>query len=257
MKIAQVSDIHFGAEDPAATEMAVEVISASDCDAIIVCGDLTQRGKRSEFDAAAEWLKQFSMPILSVPGNHDVPLLNLAARASQPFNRYHSFLGQYDQSLELGGFRMCGYNTARGWQFRRNWAEGSVNVNHLAKLVNEDAPQILACHHPFLPLPNAPLKTRTRRGAQASHLLARSSVSLLLVGHVHTPSATVRRTELGSYLELSCGTLSKRTRSMPPSFNIVDIREDQIAVTAHSTDSSSVKADLVGSWSWPQLDVLA
>ena len=55
-RLIQIADIHFGREDPAAINAAGDLISSLDPDGLLVCGDLTQRGKRSEFEAAAEWL---------------------------------------------------------------------------------------------------------------------------------------------------------------------------------------------------------
>ncbi|MEO0715196.1 MAG: metallophosphoesterase, partial [Pseudomonadota bacterium] len=87
MKIVQLSDIHFGVEDRGALALAGSVIESSEPDALIICGDLTQRGKRSEFAAAREWIDGFSRPTLVVPGNHDTPLLNMVERVTSPFDR--------------------------------------------------------------------------------------------------------------------------------------------------------------------------
>jgi len=76
MRIIQLADLHFGSENPAAIADAAELIASEAPDALMICGDLTQRGARSEFEAAHAWLDQFDVPQLVVPGNHDTPLLN-------------------------------------------------------------------------------------------------------------------------------------------------------------------------------------
>lgn len=232
MKLIQISDIHFGKEHPGAVKAAADYISKSDADVLVVCGDLTQRGKRVEFDAAAQWLGRFELPIICVPGNHDVPLLNIADRAIRPFSRYDQFLDAYSRPLNVKGYELVGYNTARGWQARKNWAEGSVDLDDLDELMDDNGDaDIFICHHPFLPLPHAPLKTRTKRGQAGVERLSRSKAKLALVGHVHAPSWTVRKTEHGQYVEISCGTLSERLRDVPPSFNVVELREGEISLT--------------------------
>ena len=82
--IAQIADIHFGAEDDSAIADAEACIKEARPDMLVVCGDLTQRGRTREFDAAADWLDRFDLPKLIVPGNHDTPMFNLAARAAEP-----------------------------------------------------------------------------------------------------------------------------------------------------------------------------
>lgn len=229
MLIAHVSDIHFGAENTDAIDAATEAIEAAAPDVLVVSGDLTQRGKRTEFDRAATWLDHFSCGVLSVPGNHDVPLLNLANRAYKPFSRYDKFLGQYSSAYETETTKIVGLNTARGWQIRKNWAEGSVNLSDLSAILSRaQTSQILTCHHPFLPIPGAPLKTRTRRGQAASQLIAGSAIELLLTGHVHKPNAVVHHHDSGAYLNITSGTLSRRLRDQPPSFNFIRLSTEAI-----------------------------
>ncbi|MEO0870645.1 MAG: metallophosphoesterase, partial [Pseudomonadota bacterium] len=124
MIVFQMSDIHFGAQDEDALKAAERLIDSTSPDALIVCGDLTQRGKRAEFRAARSWLDQFGLPSLVVAGNHDTPLLNLVQRVASPFQRFEDTFDDYLRPLEIGGWRFVGLNTARGWQARRNWAEG-------------------------------------------------------------------------------------------------------------------------------------
>lgn len=234
--IAQISDIHFGAEDEAAIEAAGSCIRQAGADMLVVCGDLTQRGRTREFDAAAAWLDGFDMPKLIVPGNHDTPMFNLAARAADPFGRFARRFGPYSDVAEAGGIVAVGLNTARGWQVRRNWAEGAVNLEELdgaiIRAATADADmRLIACHHPLQSLPGAPLRTRTRRGRRASDKLAASAVQILLTGHVHTPAVAVRQRANGRFLAVSSGTLSTRLRAEPPSFNLIRLEAGQIEVS--------------------------
>lgn len=235
-KIIQIADIHFGTENPRALTAFEDAMDAIGPDAIAVCGDLTQRGKREEFDAAREWLDKFDLPRLVVAGNHDTPLLNIYERVVSPFERHDRYFEDLSQPVVLDNALLTGINTSRGWQTRKNWAEGSVNLEQLEEAIStenatEDRTAFLICHHPFLSPPDAPMRTATRRGRRASRRLAKSPFRYLLTGHVHSPSVTVVDHEDHAYIAVSAGTLSTRLRNNPASFNLIDISGRDCVVT--------------------------
>lgn len=254
IRLAQLSDLHFGAEDARAIAQAAEWIRAERPDALVVCGDLTQRGKRREFEAARAWLEAFDLPRLVVPGNHDTPLLNLPARMSDPFERYRDYFGAASPDLELGDWQISGLNTARGWQARANWAEGVVNLEDFAGRLQDATPrQIIVCHHPFRSPPQTPLRTSTRRGEAAETLLQESPARLLLTGHVHAPSAALRQSGAGSYLAISAGTLSSRLRDKPPSFNQLVIEGLTVRAEALELAGRDLQSRSLGDWDLGQM----
>lgn len=253
-RIAQIADVHFGAEHEQALAAAHELIASLNPEAVVCCGDLTQRGRRTEFEAAAEWIASFHHPMLVVPGNHDTPLLNLATRVARPFRRFDKRFGDLHRTVRLPAMNLSGFNTARGWQFRRNWAEGVVDMDELeaaieaATLKTRPGVGVLACHHPFLSPPASPLLIETRNGDLASQRMAESGVGLLLSGHVHTPSATVWRHGEHAYLSVTAGTLSQRLRRHPPSFNTLDIETDRVSVTSWAFQGKSFEPRPLGVW---------
>ena len=252
MRIVQLADLHFGAEDPRAMQAAAEQIADMQPDMIVVSGDMTQRGRHDEFAAARAWIEALNRPTLIVPGNHDTPLLNLVSRASRPFQRHRDYFDPYASSQCIGDIRVDGLNTARGWQARSNWAEGSVRLAHLEEILDEPADEdtirMLACHHSFRSPTDAPLRTSTRRGAAASEMLAASDVSVLLTGHVHTPHAELIEESTGSYLAISAGTLSTRLRSAPAAFNSLDISGESLVVQTHDFHGTEFRARALGTW---------
>lgn len=252
-RLVQMADLHFGVEDTRALELSADWISSSDVDGIVVCGDLSQRGKRSEFNAAAKWLEQFTVPVLVTPGNHDTPLLDMSARALAPFRRFWRYFEERRMSIDLERARIAAINTSRGWQARRNWAEGSVDLDDLTDALDhlEEARGrvgVIACHHPFRSPVDAPLRISTRRGQRASALMETSCAQLLLTGHVHTPSAEIWRGETGAYLNLTCGTLSQRLRAAPPSFNVIDFGDEKISAWSMTCGEGVVTAAPMGTW---------
>lgn len=255
MRLIQISDIHFGTEDQHAIHAATTYLRNEPYDGLIVCGDLTQRGKNIEFDAAKRWLEQFDVPRLVVAGNHDTPLLNVVERARQPFSRFNSRFKPYTNYLKIDNWNLFGMNTARGWQKRRNWAEGVVNLDTLqTHLDNAPETSLLVCHHPFESPPGSPLRTSTRHGLKAGARLAASRLNVLLSGHVHAPSATVWEHSRGKYLAISSGTLSTRLRHSPPSFNCLDINNGCLSVTVHDLSQDNPHTRPLGVWDLKSLE---
>lgn len=248
MRLVHVADLHFGAARDDVMSAASDAILRAKAEGLIVSGDVTQRGKRVEFAAARQWVDEIGLPTLVVPGNHDTPLMNAHARATAPFARYMEYFGDLTRPLQVGLARIDPLNTARGWQVRQNWAEGSVRLSDLESAIDGEGSQsllrLLVCHHPFRSLQGARLRTRTRRGHVASRRLAASPIDALLTGHVHTPHIEEVLEPGGRYLAISAGTLSMRLRRAPQSFNLIDLTAEEILVTPVVYDEHAFVAQL-------------
>ena len=73
--LVHLSDLHFGRDCDLKMIDAVErIVPTLDASAVVVSGDLTQRARHGEFQAARRFLEQLgiSAPVLTLPGNHDV-----------------------------------------------------------------------------------------------------------------------------------------------------------------------------------------
>lgn len=68
--IAAISDIHVGESSRGEFQELFKKIS-SQADFVVICGDLTQRGTMNETEVLAEELKAFTIPVITVLGNHD------------------------------------------------------------------------------------------------------------------------------------------------------------------------------------------
>ena len=259
MRLVHLADIHFGAADPNVTDVAARYIEKVAPHAIIVSGDLTQSGKHREFAAASKWLHGLGLPCACTPGNHDTPMFQLHHRLLNPFGRYDKYMSDFAFPLLLGNIRIDGLNTARGWQARRNWAEGSVDLEDLEVILERDAPEgirLLSCHHPFIPPTDTSLQTATRRGCRASNRLGGSPVNVLLTGHVHAPQAEIIRTLEGSYIAVTSGTLSMRLRNVPPSFNVLDIDGDVMSVSVVSYSKNNFIRKARSTWDLSRMEQL-
>lgn len=259
MRLVHLADLHFGAADLHVLDAAAEQIARSGADAVIVSGDLTQSGRRREFSAARDWLQALGLRCACTPGNHDTPMFQLHHRVVRPFARYRDNLSDFSFPLCLGDVQVDGLNTARGWQARHNWAEGSVDLDDLDAILRANASagtRILACHHPFISPTDAPLRTATRRGRRASARLAASPVQVLLTGHVHAPQAEIIGGRNGGYVSVTSGTLSMRLRDVPPSFNILDFDDTVMTVTALTHEGTGFTRKVRSVWDIARVEQL-
>ena len=87
-KLLQVSDPHFGTVQPKVMQALEAFADAQRPDVLVLSGDITQRANISQFAQARAFCDRLAIPqMLSLPGNHDVPLFNLYQRLFQPYAR--------------------------------------------------------------------------------------------------------------------------------------------------------------------------
>lgn len=238
--LLHVSDVHFGAENAAAAEAFSVYARAIRPSAMIVTGDITQMGRRREFQGAAQWLERLPRPMLLTPGNHDTPYWDLVARLISPWTRFETATGvpSKDQTLRARGLVAHGVNTARGAQLRANWSKGVIDLDQVREAAARMAQspdgdlRVLAVHHPLIEMIGGPMTGEVRRGRAAAELVAELGVDLVLSGHVHVPFALP--ISLGDHCSyaVGAGTLSLRERGMPASFNRLDWNAERVEVSA-------------------------
>lgn len=242
MKIIQVSDIHFGGENVAATDAALERFHAEQPDLLVAAGDLTRDGAVAEFDTAKAWLDRAPRPQLVAPGNHDTPYLGpleIFERLVAPWRRYEARFGPADDVAWRGaGASVFAINSARGAQIRWNWSKGAVSSGQTRRLRDRlnatpaDDARIVVCHHPLIEITGGPMTARVRGGTYAAETLVAAGADLVLSGHIHTPFVAPYPFGDGKTVAVGSGTLSVRERGMPPSFNIIEIDGADVRVTA-------------------------
>lgn len=239
LRIAHLSDIHFGMVNLAALEGANEWLELHKPDLSVITGDLTAAGTMPEFVSAAAWVQSLPTPKVVVPGNHDTPYLGLWERLTAPFARFAHTLGQPDNlSWADGAVSVAGVNTARGAQIRANWSKGAISAQQyrgaLSHLGSREIGSlgIVALHHPLVDMIGGPMTARVRGGEAAARAFCGGAVDLILSGHIHVPFAMA--IPYGDCLTYAIGasTLSTRERGVPAGFNLIEVDEKMIKVTA-------------------------
>src|SRR5437868_15414983 len=116
--IVHLSDLHFGRVDPALLDPLRELVRSIVPNVVVVSGDLTQRAKSEEFEAARAWLDTLPGPQIIVPGNHDISLYNVFRRFVQPLERYKRYItDDLDPMYVDEEIAVLGVNTARSLTF--------------------------------------------------------------------------------------------------------------------------------------------
>jgi 3',5'-cyclic AMP phosphodiesterase CpdA len=241
-KVVHISDIHFGRVDESTVAPLIREINAVGPDLVVVSGDLTQRARAGQFREARRFLDALPQPQLVVPGNHDVPLYNVAARFLAPFHNYRKFVSDdLEPHFADAEIVVQGINTARSL----TWKNGRINREQI-ELARQrfaaaapGAVRILVTHHP-LDLPQQFDGSRlVGRARLAVPLLAETGVDVLLAGHYHishTGDTTTRYRIAGfSALVVQSGTsTSTRLRDEPNAFNLLHIAGNDIAVDRYA-----------------------
>jgi 3',5'-cyclic AMP phosphodiesterase CpdA len=185
--IAHVSDLHFGTEVASVAEALVSDLRKQEPSLVIVSGDLTQRARRKQFEAARDYLARLPQPQLVVPGNHDVPLYDFVRRFAAPLKRYCRFITpDLNPTFSDDEIVVAGINTARSF----TWKNGRISVEQIEALKSRldragRRVKIVVTHHPFLPPPGDVGIDLVGRAARAITVLDACNVDLLLAGHLH------------------------------------------------------------------------
>ncbi|NVD44487.1 metallophosphoesterase family protein [Qipengyuania atrilutea] len=219
-----LSDIHFGLEDNQALDWVASEIERQKPDAVAITGDLTMRARHREFDAARAWILKLDVPVTVEVGNHDMPYFNPIERFFTPYKRFHGMEGVVEKEIDLPGIAIVPLKTAVRAQWRFNWSKGWVTDAALEKTLAaidalpEGTKALVAVHHPLREV-GTEGTALTKNGNKALAELAKRGVTAVLSGHVHDAFDLTQETVHGPVRMIGAGTLSKRTRSTPPSFN--------------------------------------
>src|SRR5690349_5111634 len=114
MRMAHLSDLHFGKPDEALAPTVPPEPAAQELDLVVISGDFTQDGSEAEFKIAREFIDTLKAPVFAVPGNHDVPQINLFRRLVSPYAHYRKYIDtNLEPFVEIDGVAICGLRTAR------------------------------------------------------------------------------------------------------------------------------------------------
>lgn len=200
MRIIQISDTHLSAAHrffDANTEAVRAWLAAERPDLIVHTGDLAMDGAGDPADLAlaATWNSAFSVPVLSVPGNHDVGD-TAAIKPTQTVDHarlaaWRDRIGPDRWKHDCAGWRLIGLNAMLLGTLH---PEEDAQFAWLEAALATDAPVALFLHKPlFIDAPDEPprgywtVTPGPRR--KLLTLLGSARVRLIASGHLHIARA--------------------------------------------------------------------
>ena len=243
--LAHISDLHFGGfADLKQIEALEEFIPTLEVTAIAVSGDLSQRARHGEFQAAHVFFHRMKMktPTLVVPGNHDIEWWRSPLGLLGEKRKYAKYLRYYHDLrpvLKVPGAIIAGalssYGVAFGsltWNLRDLAVKGHLprsETRRIQKLFTGEPPElakVLVVHHNVLAGGTGRMGLARWRSAHKRLLATRADV--ILCGHDHHEGAGQIE---GGLAVSTAGTHSYRQRGGRPSvFNLVTIDEHSVHI---------------------------
>jgi 3',5'-cyclic AMP phosphodiesterase CpdA len=245
--IVHLSDLHFGRLDDRIIAPLVERITAIRPDLIAVSGDLTQRARRRQFQQAAAFFGCLPFAKIVVPGNHDVPLFNVAARLFNPFGGYRRWIGPDLEPAYIDNeVAVIGLNSARALI---TGGRGRLNVEQIEAASARLRPlsaaliKVIVTHHPFDLPEGFPAEHLVGRASMAMQRFAALDADLFLAGHLHVSHVghTANRYNIAGHsaVVVQAGTLSMRGRGELNTFNVLSIARPQVTIERYSWETGS------------------
>ena len=244
--IAHLSDLHFGGHADLAQIEALETfLPTLGLDTVVIAGDLSQRARHGEFQAAHAFLNRLRphAPMLVVPGNHDIEWwkspLDLLGEARK-YRKYLRYFRELRPVLEIPGAVLAGALSSFGVAFGSlTWNIRDVAVKgHLPKSETDrvtqvfakappEAARVLVFHHNVLPGAQSRRMGLANWRAAYRRLLA-TGADVILCGHDHQEGAGQIE---GTLAVSTSGTHSHRVRGGRPSvFNLVTIERGAVHI---------------------------
>ncbi|UPG84922.1 metallophosphoesterase [Luteibacter aegosomatis] len=230
--VVQISDTHFGTERPDVVDALHVAIGTLRPDLVILSGDVTQRARRAQFDAARRFIDGYARPTLAVPGNHDVPLFNLLARAVDPFGGYRRVFGRELEPVhDAGDLLVIGVNTVRPTR-HKNGEVSPAQIDRVSKRLRQARGtqlRIVVTHQPVHVIREKDVANLLINHEAAVDAWNAAGADLVLGGHIHLPY--VRQLREGTWSVQAGTALSHRIRDgISNSFHVMRHEATQVEV---------------------------
>lgn len=189
--ILHISDTHFGTEQPPVVDALARLARERKPDLVILSGDITQRATEAQFAAARRALDRLGdAPMLALPGNHDIPLVNLAMRLWRPYARYlRAFGPSLEPVIERDDVLVIGVNTSRP-ERHTNGAVSRAQIEAVVQRLGAARPgqlRIVVTHQPAAVLRATDEPDRLLGADEALQAWSAAGADLVLGGHIHLP----------------------------------------------------------------------
>jgi 3',5'-cyclic AMP phosphodiesterase CpdA len=194
-RILHLSDLHAGTrEDPEIERAVASLVALVEPELIVASGDLTHRGRRDQHERAARFLRGLGVPLVVIPGNHDIPY-SFPARFTRTFAEFERHWQTTEPVYRSERLHVVGLNSVRPWRQQSGGLRQS-QLDQAARLLGEaqdGALRVAVLHHHLI---GAPWRTRKKPVARRNHVLGSlvdAGAELILAGHIHQAAVSERR----------------------------------------------------------------
>jgi 3',5'-cyclic AMP phosphodiesterase CpdA len=194
-RILHLSDLHTGTrEDPEIEGAVAALVQRTGPELIVASGDLTHRGLPEQHERAARFLRGLGLPLVVIPGNHDIPY-SFPARFTRTFAEFERHWQTTEPVYRSEVLHVVGLNSVRPWRHQSGGLRQS-QLDEAARLLNEahdGALRVAVLHHHLI---GAPWRTRKKPVARRNHVLGSlvdAGAELILAGHIHQAAVSERR----------------------------------------------------------------
>ena len=196
--LLQISDAHFGTHRAPVVNALLQMAREQAPDLVVLSGDITQRARRSQFRAARNFADQLApAALLAIPGNHDIPLFNVVARAMTPYANYiEAFGSNLEPVFEAEHLLAIGVNTTRARRHKNGELSPGQIERVAARLRKAAASQlrVVVVHQPVLAIRRSDEDNLLRGYRKAVPSWAAAGGDIIMGGHIHLPYMRSLRT---------------------------------------------------------------
>jgi 3',5'-cyclic AMP phosphodiesterase CpdA len=188
--ILQVSDPHFGTEQAPVVQALVQLAQRERPDLVVLSGDITQRARARQFEAARAFMDQLGAPRLVIPGNHDIPLFNGWARLVKPYAGHRAAFGnELEPHFNSAGLMALAVNTTRAHRHKNGEVSAAQIARVAARLAQATPAQlrVVVVHQPIDVQRPQDVPDRLIGHAAAQAAWAAAGADLVMGGHIHLP----------------------------------------------------------------------
>jgi 3',5'-cyclic AMP phosphodiesterase CpdA len=189
-RVAHISDTHFGTERAEVVLALEQLLAQQRPDIVVLSGDITQRARQVQFTAARAFVDRLDARVIAIPGNHDIPLFDIFARAVAPFANYRRAFGhELEPSFESDDLLVLMVNTARAHRHKDGEVSRGQVARVAARLQRATSRQlcIVVTHQPVSVIREQDLPNRLHGHQHAVTAWSSAGADLILGGHIHLP----------------------------------------------------------------------
>ena len=188
--VLQISDPHFGTEQPPVVEALVKLARDQPPSLIVLSGDITQRATAKQFAAACAFVDRIDAPLVAIPGNHDIPLFNLWARWRDPYARHIAAFGHdLEPTHSSPDLLVVCVNTTRAYRHKN----GEISAPQIARVAAQLASatdqqlRVVVVHQPVAVTRDEDIPNLLRGREAALERWAAAGADIVMGGHIHLP----------------------------------------------------------------------